>query len=171
MNRIIEQIDSVDWKSYSDAYNESAVLPEVFKRSISDDAEDSEDAWIELFERVWHQGTVYSVTSHAIPILLSIAENTEGEKRECALDLLDCISRGKDYYQVHAKMELFGGNEGEARYASQILEEEKTVSKVLKALESEKERLLAWSTQTEDLAKCAEDILSRLKDRKDEILI
>jgi hypothetical protein len=57
---MLRGLDAVDWGSLSHAFGPAENVPELLGKLISEDADTRWEAYDELTNTVWHQGTVYS---------------------------------------------------------------------------------------------------------------
>ena len=76
----LEELDRVRWDRLTHAYGrgpQGATLDmdvEAALRALgSEDDDEREDAYCGLLSNVWHQGTIYEVTAHAVPFLAALA--------------------------------------------------------------------------------------------------
>ena len=101
--RPLSELDLVDWASLADAYGSAEDVPEQLRAIAAGDDEAYDDA----FGNLWHQGTIYSVTPHAIPFLIGILE--AGTRNTDLLHLLGCMSRGEGESKVQVMAALVRG--------------------------------------------------------------
>ena len=103
---MLENLDAIDWGSYEHAYGGADDLPELL-RAIARGEDDGGD----LFANIYHQGTVYSATSVAVPFLAEIiAANQHDPNPRVAgtlLYLFALIAHGSGYQQVHHKLSIY----------------------------------------------------------------
>jgi hypothetical protein len=59
--------------------------------------EHQEHALYELYGNIWHQGTVYEATAHAVPFLARLALSEPAPLRDELLALLAHIANGSSY--------------------------------------------------------------------------
>ena len=77
-------LDSTKWALLHDAYGPATKIPSLLK-SLRDKNSDSFD---ELFERICHQGSIYSASIAAFPHLVRMAENAASENAQVDILLL-----------------------------------------------------------------------------------
>jgi hypothetical protein len=65
-----------DWASLGDAYGSAVHLPELLARAAQSGPGDA--VWDELWSRLCHQGTVYSASYAAFPVLAEMSLREEG---------------------------------------------------------------------------------------------
>lgn len=94
MASLEECLQRVDWSALEDGYGSSADLPEVLLKLASAEPEERESAFMEVTDRLVHQGTHFEASSHAVPFLLLLARR-EAETPEI-LRLLSFIAVGQD---------------------------------------------------------------------------
>ena len=96
-------LDDVPWGDFTHAYGPADDVPGLLRELASGSPERAEGALDALFGNVWHQGTVYPATPHAVPFLLRILERGTGSEREDATlaMLLAEIADGHGYMLVH----------------------------------------------------------------------
>ena len=74
----LDGLDSVPWPSLEHAFGSASDVPGMLER-LSRGGRDSEEALDELFQTIWHQGTVYSATAEAVPFLAALAADRQLE--------------------------------------------------------------------------------------------
>lgn len=102
---MLDNLDHIDWSSLKDAYGTAEGVPDLLRSLISPDKEERDEALNELFGCVWHQGTIYSCTSHVVPFLVELLEKDAAPDREGVALLLALIAAGTGYLMVHARDE------------------------------------------------------------------
>ncbi|MFF8271540.1 hypothetical protein ACF059_29775 [Streptomyces sp. NPDC016562] len=78
----------VDWSTLHDAYGTAAAIPGLLERAADRD----QDAISRLWDRLCHQGTIFSASIAALPQLADIADDTGFG--DWALDLAGAIAGG-----------------------------------------------------------------------------
>lgn len=97
---MLDGLGTIAWNTRTHAFGEATNVPSLL-RAVAD----GDDAAIsELFNTIWHQGTVYDATAAAVPFLgeLASSEHLKLIQRKLVFALLFAIGRGKGYWQVHA---------------------------------------------------------------------
>ncbi|MCA9066757.1 MAG: hypothetical protein KDA96_27000, partial [Planctomycetaceae bacterium] len=100
---VVEGLGSIPWHSLRHAYGTAEDVPDLIRQlQTADPNTRGEDSplW-RLFGNIWHQGTVYEATSHAVPFLIQLVETTSTPDRVGILDLLAHIAHGSSYLDVH----------------------------------------------------------------------
>ncbi|MEU1623549.1 hypothetical protein ABZ479_40465 [Streptomyces sp. NPDC005722] len=87
----------VDWSRLDDAYGSAEQLGPLFDEVGDPELED--DAWFELWERLYHQGSVYPASFAALPVLADIATGRRPGEQARALALAGRIVAGEG--QLH----------------------------------------------------------------------
>jgi hypothetical protein len=94
---------TIRWRKHAHAYGPAKDVPRQLLDLTSDDRSVRERAIDTLFCTIWHQGTVYEATQHAVPFLVKIAACPDVADREHVVHLLACLARGTSYHDVHRK--------------------------------------------------------------------
>jgi hypothetical protein len=80
---MLERLESVDWSRLKHAYGPATDVPAQIRALASQDAKTREDARWQLYGNIFHQGTRYEATPHAVPFLYELLrEPTVREKHE-----------------------------------------------------------------------------------------
>ena len=98
---MLETLDSIPWKNYHDAYGPSAGTPANLRLLASNDPKKRAKGLDELSYTIYHQGSVYEATIHAIPFLLQMLAEPSYAGKTDVLELLRYISEGTSYHDVH----------------------------------------------------------------------
>ncbi|NNJ26173.1 hypothetical protein [Alienimonas chondri] len=94
-------LDDVPWADLTHAYGSASDVPDLL-RALETGPEDAADrAMHDLFGNIWHQGTVYPATPHAVPFLLNLLAEEPPWAEQIAV-LLGEIADGHGYMLVHA---------------------------------------------------------------------
>lgn len=99
---MLEGIDSVPWLSLHHAFGPADDVPALLLDLIASVKARRWDALYRLMETVWHQGTVYEATSHVVPFLVQMLQNSQTPDRAMVALLLASIADGHSYLEVHA---------------------------------------------------------------------
>src|SRR4051794_25242079 len=62
-------LDQVDWAVLEHAHGQATDVPVLLRAAAGDDPDARELAFELLAESIWHQGSVYSATTPAVPFL------------------------------------------------------------------------------------------------------
>lgn len=98
---MLENLDKIDWSNLGHAYGPADDVPDLLRSLASDDEDERSNAIYELHGNIWHQGTVYQATAHAVPFLLELLESPKVEGKDEILVLLADLARGTSYHDVH----------------------------------------------------------------------
>ncbi len=85
-------LDAVSWSSLEHAYGHADGIPQDLKYLVSTNADDRACALESLYISIFHQGSVYSATSTALPFLIRILANSAMPNREEVAKLVAEIS-------------------------------------------------------------------------------
>ncbi|MFH5804156.1 hypothetical protein [Alienimonas sp. DA493] len=96
-------LNDMPWADLTHAYGPATDVPELLRTLERGPEEAADRAMHDLFGNVWHQGTVYPATPHAVPFLLRLLEQGRPWAEQIAV-LLGEIADGNGYLLVHARM-------------------------------------------------------------------
>ncbi len=99
---MLRGLDAVDWGSLSHAFGPAENVPELLGKLISEDADTRWEAYDELTNTVWHQGTVYSVSAHVVPFLTAMLRSPDTPDKRLPALLLALLADGSSFLEVHA---------------------------------------------------------------------
>jgi hypothetical protein len=88
--------DTVDWKARCHAYGEASEVPALIAQLSADTADWSHPLWEDLCGSLCHQGSVYSASYAALPLLLERTKALPPEKRVMTLVLMSNIVASND---------------------------------------------------------------------------
>ena len=91
----LDGIDNIDWSKLKDAYGPANKVPALLRAFVSGHRDHSKWAAEDLFQTVWHQGTVYSATAAVVPFLYNLLEGKGRYDREVVAHLLATIADGQ----------------------------------------------------------------------------
>lgn len=95
---MLERLDSIRWAELHHAYGPAADVPKQLRGLIASDAKTRDTALWELFGNIWHQGTVYEATAHAVPFLWEILVSAADCDRAGIAHLIGQIACGGGYH-------------------------------------------------------------------------
>lgn len=98
---MFEGLDNVNWQNLSHAYGRAEDVPGLIRSLASTDPRERRHAIGELYGSIWHQGTVYEASSHAVPFLIELVQNETVQDRDKILILLSDLAVGRSYQHVH----------------------------------------------------------------------
>lgn len=85
---------SVNWRQLSHAYGSARDVPQMFRALLSEDAAVRDQALESMSASLCHQGTVYSATVAAVPLLIELLQMPEVQDKDEILVLLACVAHG-----------------------------------------------------------------------------
>lgn len=91
---VLETLESVPWDRLNHAYGPAGDVPGTLRALAGDDAEGRGQAIYELYGNIFHQGTRYEATPHAIPFLFELAGDPGVPDRADILVLLAHLALG-----------------------------------------------------------------------------
>src|SRR4051794_13443810 len=98
---MLENLDKVNWANMHHAYGSAEDVPESIRNLASEIEEVRANAYDELCGNIWHQGTVYEATAHAVPFLIELLEQESVHHKDQILVLLSQLATGSSYHHVH----------------------------------------------------------------------
>jgi hypothetical protein len=93
-------LDDADWGNLRHAYGPATDVPDLIRALTSADPKKREKAEYELYGNIFHQGTRYQATPHAIPFLLELVRNKTTPARANIVTLLAFLAIGYDEYFI-----------------------------------------------------------------------
>lgn len=94
---MLERLDTIPWAELHHAYGPAADVPKQLRGLIASDGKTRDSALWELFGNIWHQGTVYEATAHAVPFLWEILLRAADCDRVGIAHLIGQIACGGGY--------------------------------------------------------------------------
>lgn len=70
-------IDAHDWGQLEDAFGSAVDFPGDLRLALQGDSDTRQAHMRHLWESIWHQGTVYTVTPHTVPFLAHVVGDSE----------------------------------------------------------------------------------------------
>jgi hypothetical protein len=102
-SRLLSDLSDIAWRDMTHAYGRASDVPGLLRALVSGDQTKRDKAFHELFGNIWHQGTVYEATVHALPFLIRLLADPDCEDRDSMAQLVASILAGQGYYEVHAE--------------------------------------------------------------------
>ncbi|MEU3643193.1 hypothetical protein AB0E59_07410 [Lentzea sp. NPDC034063] len=112
MTIMLDGLDDVDWAKLKHAYGPADDVPGQLRDLVSPDESVRTAALDELFGNIFHQGTIYEATPHAVPFLLEALP--ECPEQETLLLLLTSIVTGYDERWLPETIPVAGHRESAA---------------------------------------------------------
>ncbi|MEW6279301.1 MAG: hypothetical protein AB1758_11800, partial [Candidatus Eremiobacterota bacterium] len=120
----------VDWAGLTHAYGSAADTPGHLAALASPDPDVRAHALNELCGSIYHQGTVYQATPHAVPILAALLANPETPDRSLILELLWLLSTGGSYHEAHADLSIMADTRDTPEYQAAMRQEQEWVAEL-----------------------------------------
>jgi hypothetical protein len=117
---MLDGLNKIDWSKLTHAYGSAAEVPDLLRDLPSPDMEASANALWELYGNIWHQGTVYEATAHAVPFLIEIIESIPHADRVGILGLLHAIVGGHSYLEVHQDLDGYHNKRNTAEFRAKM---------------------------------------------------
>jgi tetratricopeptide (TPR) repeat protein len=103
---LLAGLEAVDWHSLRHCYGPADDVPNLLRLLLADDEQVRQDAWQELTNNLWHQGSIYQATSYAVPFLLRMLQAEDTPEKADILAFLQGIAEGVPYLtERHTWME------------------------------------------------------------------
>src|SRR5436190_7158853 len=151
MHLMLEGLNKVDWSSLQHAYGTAEDVPTLIRALISPSPDERRAAITKLYSNLWHQGTVYEATSHAVPFLIELAVSDKTPDSHEVLSYLGELAGGTSYADVHRGIMRLSQEE-----LSVLLERELSwVDQTRRAVKSGEASYLAILHANEHLMSCA----------------
>lgn len=101
---MLDGLDKVDWDRLHHAYGSAVDVPNQLRTLTSTDTEARAEAWNALYGNLWHQGTVYEATAHAVPFLIELACGPDIPDRHQIVAYIGLIARGSSFLDAHQNL-------------------------------------------------------------------
>ncbi|MFC0527438.1 HEAT repeat domain-containing protein [Phytohabitans kaempferiae] len=95
---MLERLADVDWARITHAYGPATDVPDMIRDLCAADPDQREKARWHLYGTIFHQGTRYEATAHAVPFLLEVLADPEAPDKGELVLLLTAIAIGYDAY-------------------------------------------------------------------------
>jgi HEAT repeat protein len=97
---MLEKLDSIAWSQLTHAYGPATDVPAQIRNLTSADKGERENALWELCGNIFHQGTRYQSTPHAVPFLYELIASPETPDRHEIVYLLVNLALGYEEYYL-----------------------------------------------------------------------
>jgi HEAT repeat protein len=77
IDRLMLEIENVDWSTTSHAYSVATDVPDMLRKTLSDDPQTRAQAWEYFWSSIIHQGTRYAATAQVARVLIPWLEEPE----------------------------------------------------------------------------------------------
>ncbi len=95
---MLEGLNEVDWKNVRHRNGPADNIPKLLLDLLSKDKKIQSSAILELFDTIWHHGTVYEATAPTVPFLYEVLKNPACFERFSVVWLLFVIANGHSVY-------------------------------------------------------------------------
>jgi phage terminase Nu1 subunit (DNA packaging protein) len=98
---ILHDLDTIRWDTLQGCYEDGRNMPVYLRELLSTESDSAQRAFEEIFSAVWHQGTIYDLTSYVVPYLVRLLQADITLDKSELFMLLSCIADGVGYHEVH----------------------------------------------------------------------
>jgi hypothetical protein len=98
---MLEGLNRVAWGSLRHAYGSAEDVPHLIHALASPSPDERRAAFEKLYTNLWHQGTIYEATPHAVPFLIELAASNATPSRYEILSYLGTLAGGSSFLDVH----------------------------------------------------------------------
>lgn len=123
---MMDGLEDIPWGKLQHAFGAASDVPTLLQSLDSRDAKTRREALTQLWNNIWHQGTVYEATPFALPFLIHMLGNGHPDGASLAC-LVASIIAGRGYFEVHSPL-IMGAKPGE--FDSEIDRERSIVADV-----------------------------------------
>jgi hypothetical protein len=106
MRDLTEDLEAVPWEKLQDAYGPSGKTPGYLRKLASGVEDERQEAYDELTSTIWHQGSVYEASLHAIPPLAALLRRKDLPDPALVLELLYLLGTGSGWHTAHQGLAL-----------------------------------------------------------------
>lgn len=127
---MLERVHDIPWRQYHDAYGPSKKTPALLQALASNDPQRRAGALDELSSTIYHQGSVYEATVHAVPFLLEMLAAPSYTGKAAVFEMLQLIAEGTSYHDVHQHLFIMREAAQTPQYQAKMRAEEGWVARV-----------------------------------------
>jgi hypothetical protein len=98
---MLEGLNKVDWQNVRHCSGPADNIPKLLQDLLSIDKKTQSSAILQLFDNIWHHGTVYEAAAQAVPFLYEILENPFCSERFSIVWLLGAIAHRNSDHPEH----------------------------------------------------------------------
>jgi HEAT repeat protein len=124
---VLDGLEDIPWAKLRHAFGSASDVPSLLRSVASPDAQVRSKALAELWNNIWHQGTVYEATPYALPFLIGLLQREDHPDRASVACLIASIIAGRGYYEVHSALVV---NAKRGEFADEIEHERAIVAEV-----------------------------------------
>lgn len=132
-------LERVRWSDIKHAYGPATDVPDLVLHLASPDATVRNEAWFELHGNLWHQGTIYEATAHAVPVFLELLRDKAVPSKHEILGYLALLFTGRSYWDVHRQLTIAEDELRKPGFQTKLEEELKWVEATKEAIAGGKE--------------------------------
>ena len=122
---MLETIDEVPWRRLTHAYGAAVDVPGQIRALLDPEAKVRKKALWELYGNIFHQGTRYQATPHAVPFLEELLRSPETPDRAEIVHLMVSLALGYEEEYLPEGFDPGAFRRREAEYLVQLSEEER----------------------------------------------
>lgn len=169
--RMLEDLDAIDWSILTHAHGPAADVPGLLRSLLSQDPDVRLQAFADLSETIWHQGTVYPASAAAIPFLFELLTYPGVPDPGWTASLVGCIATGEGWLQyglrVDGEQSLRGRLARQGRSLEEALEEESAVMQAIhRGVSAGLRHLLPYLRDREGLAPLMAETLGNFPEHR-----
>jgi hypothetical protein len=117
---LLDGLNRVEWRRLRHAFGTAEDVPALLRSLTSQSPDERQAAMNELHGNIWHQGTIYEATPHAVPFLIELAASHETPDRYAILSYLGTLADGSSYIEVHGGGPALSPQEVSAQLAVEV---------------------------------------------------
>ncbi|HEU4406315.1 MAG TPA: hypothetical protein VFS43_13705 [Polyangiaceae bacterium] len=106
---MLEALDRVTWADYRHAYGPAVDVPELLRALAFGDERAQGRAKYALYGNLWHQGTVYEASAHAVAFLIEMLAPGSSADKAFVLQYLGDLASGSSYLAAHQGFAAYDG--------------------------------------------------------------
>ena len=96
--QMLDRLDDIPWSQLTHAYGSAEDVPDQIRALASTNAKKQEEALWQLYGNIFHQGTRYEASSHAIPFLYELIKEPTTPAKHYLIHLLVSLALGYAEY-------------------------------------------------------------------------
>jgi hypothetical protein len=101
-------LEEIDWARLCHAYGPAGDVPGLLRALVSESPAERKHALHELYGNIFHQGSRYEATAHAVPFLVRLALDPQTPQRDEIVHLLVALAIGYDEAYLPASVDIAG---------------------------------------------------------------
>jgi hypothetical protein len=101
-------LEEIDWTGLCHAYGPAGDVPGLLRALVSESPAERKHALHELYGNIFHQGSRYEATAHAVPFLVRLALDPQTPQRDEIVHLLVALAIGYDEAYLPASVDIAG---------------------------------------------------------------